>query len=173
MFPDLVAPFSHGVPRTKPDGTLLEYARAYKFTRAFYGLFVSTVIGVLVTLVTRPKPAEELEGLLYDSLPNAKRAYEVQRSAAQVVACQDEVVDADSGRPVIRVTEALRDALGASVGDAVLVSDRRWWYGGLRSRHATVGDTLPDQEGPALELGPDFRAMVASRGPHVVVERSG
>ena len=173
VFPVLVEPFSHGVPRTTPDGTLLEYARAYKFTRALYGLFVSPVIGVLVTLVTRPKPAEELEGLLYDSLPNAERAYDVRRSAAHVVPCEDEVVDAESGRSVVRVTEALRDALGADIGDTVLVSDRRWWYGGLRSRHATLGDALPDHEGPAVELGPDFRAMVATREARVVVERSG
>ena len=173
VLPELVEPFSHGVPRTKPDGTLLEYARAYKFTRALYGLAVSAGIGVLVTFLTKPQPEEELKGLVYDSIPHAERAYDVHRSAAISVAIDEDFVDEETGRPVVRLTAALRTALSAAPGDSVLISDRRWWYGGLRSRHAIIAAEAADADGSAVELGPDFRSMVASRSDHIVVERSG
>jgi Na+/proline symporter len=173
IFPELVEPFSHGVPRTKPDGTLLEYARAYKFTRAFYGLTVSAVIGVVVTLFTKPKSAEEIAGLVYDSIPHADKAYEVRRSAAMSVAVDSDDVDEQSGDSVVRLTEALRSALGASPGDSVLISDRRWWYGGLRSRHGIVAAEAADGQGACIELGPEFRDIVATRSRRIVVEFSG
>lgn len=173
FLPELVEPFSHGVPRTKPDGTLLEYARAYKFTRALYGLAVSAVIGVVVTIFTKPKPASEIEGLVYDSIPDAAGAYEVRRSAATALAAKADVIDEQTGHSLIRVTLALQDALAAKPGDSVLISDRRWWYGGLRSRHGVISEEPADGEGAAVELGPDFRSMVASRSDNVVVEFAG
>ena len=51
--PKLVVPFSHGVG---PDG--------YRFMRALYGLAVSGAIGVGVSFFTKPRPKEELVGLI-------------------------------------------------------------------------------------------------------------
>ncbi len=173
FLPELVEPFSHGVPRTKPDGTLLEYARAYKFTRALYGLAVSTVIGVVVTFLTKPKAEEEIAGLVYDSIPDPDAAYRVRRSAAISRPIEADDFDEETGQTQVRLTETLRAALEVSPGDTVLISDRRWWYGGLRSRHGVVSTDAATGNDSAVELGPDFRSMVASRSDHVVVEHSG
>jgi len=51
--PFLITPFSQGVG---PEG--------YGFMRALYGLVVAGAIGVVVTFLTRPKPMDEIDGLI-------------------------------------------------------------------------------------------------------------
>jgi hypothetical protein len=51
--PKLVVPFSHGVG---PEG--------YRFMRALYGLAVSGAIGVAVSFFTKPRPENEITGLI-------------------------------------------------------------------------------------------------------------
>ena len=90
VFPQLVAPFSHGVPgpgltegwgevftalANFQIGDVLGGAKSYKFTRAFYGLSVSVVLGVVTTLVTTPKSKEEMKGLVWGTISDAIERY--------------------------------------------------------------------------------------------------
>ena len=58
QMPELIAPFDHGV---EPGG---EGAKAYKYMRALFGIIACTGLGVIVSLVTKPKPPESLDNLV-------------------------------------------------------------------------------------------------------------
>ena len=147
FFPDLVAPFSHGIPRTTADGTLLEGAKAYKFTRAFYGISVSLVLGVVVTLFTKPRQKSDIVGLTYDTSTHfaktrSKNPMEVYAAARTYetpkVTLVDEQPCTEDGLPLVNVSSALSNALNATAGDRLLISDHRWWFGGLRSTQVEI-----------------------------------
>lgn len=168
-FPELVAPFSHGVPRTTADGTLLEGAKAYKFTRAFYGISVSLVIGVLVTLFTRARKSEDILGLTYKTSTHfaktkSKDPIEVYRPAQQSHARVHRIVQKLSttkdGLPIVSLSQQIADELGAEVGDRLLLSDHRWWFGGLRSTQVEVGALGLEADGADIEISVDLARRV-------------
>ena len=180
-FPELVAPFSQGIPRVQADGTVLEHAKAFKFTRALYGLSVSAVIGIVTTLLTQSKQASisrtppVTTALGWSQL--AKKLginpYEPSKSirvSPQVTAAIAET-DAETGHPLVRLSEAARTALGIVAGDRLLLADERWWFGGLRSIHVVVAEhALPDDE-PTVELNQELANWVSKTGRPVVLER--
>jgi solute:Na+ symporter, SSS family len=180
-FPELIDPLAHGIPTVKADGTVLEGAKAHKFMRAFFGLFVSFAIGVIVTPFSKPRKEEEIEGLtqvtsqslarkqagrdidVYDELPKTP--------AAIIETKQATPIDPETGSYVVRLNEAALEALVAKVGDRVLIADTRWWFGGLRSVHGIIAEELIEADGTAIELGPELRARVdASRSGGVDLE---
>jgi len=180
-FPELIDPLAHGIPTVKADGTVLEGAKAHKFMRAFFGLFVSFAIGVIVTPFSKPRKEEEIEGLtqvtsqslarkqagrdidVYDELPKTP--------AAIIETKQATPIDPETGSYVVRLNAAALEALVAKVGDRVLIADTRWWFGGLRSVHGIIAEELIEADGMAIELGPELRARVdASRSGGVDLE---
>lgn len=68
--PGLITPFAHGVPMVElpEDAGWLDGMKQYKFMRACFGMVVCTVIAVVVTLVTRPEPAEKQQGLVWGTV---------------------------------------------------------------------------------------------------------
>jgi SSS family solute:Na+ symporter len=176
FIPDLIAPFSHGIPRVKPDGEVLEYAKAFKFTRALFGLSVSAVIGVVVTCFTRPRPVEELSGYIMGTVtPDggtlASVFVESPKILSTVVRSDEDSYDEMSGRYEVRLSDPALQVLGAKGGDHVLLSDKRWWFGGLRSVHGTISDELLPGEGNEVEVGPRLRSILARAYSQVVVEK--
>lgn len=181
VFPELVAPFSHGIPRTAADGTLLEGAKAYKFTRAFYGISVSVVIGIVVTFLTQPKSRSEILGLTFDTsthFAKTRSSNPMEVYAAPVTYLASNVgTDATvtltvDGLPRISVSQALAESLGAVTGDRLLISDHRWWYGGLRSTQIEVGDVDSNAQAPDLGLDHALTQRIrASASAGIVVER--
>ena len=181
IFPELVAPFSHGIPRTAADGTLLEGAKAYKFTRAFYGISVSLVIGVVVTFLTQPKSRAEIVGLTFDTSThfaktrsqNPMEVYATPRTyLAQNILSDAQLTLTSDGLPLICVSKSLADDLGAVPGDRLLISDHRWWYGGLRSTQIEVSEIDGTPESADLNLDRAITQRIrASSGAGIVVER--
>jgi SSS family solute:Na+ symporter len=178
FIPELVAPFSHGIPAVNADGEPLEYAKAYKFTRAFYGLVVSGLIGIVVTLFTKPRALDEIEGLTQQTVRKMiqkrhGRDVNPYRKApsvkAQIQRVDEDIFDEETGEAQIRLSSKAREALGVSDGDSVLVSDRRWWFGGLRSLHVRITDTPLDAEGPCIALGPEVTQRVAKKNGNLVI----
>jgi len=157
-------------------------ARQYKFMRALFGLSVSSVIGVTVTLLTRPEPAEKQRGLVWGTVTDAIRRYkgsagkegESRKALARPRRVAEEAEPRGEGQLApIRISTALAGKLSAATGDLIYVSDRRWWLGGLRSAHAIV-DGIDDDAEAWIEMGPHTHATVVSRrrlGEAVVVER--
>ena len=138
-FPDLITPFAHGV---SDEGS-------FKYMRALYGLVVSGVIGVVVTLCTSPKKSDdEIKGLTLSSLKQAeqdfKGAVPVNKKVGRVVKLQVQVVppQADNGLSLHPDDLAV---MSADVGDMIYVADGRWYLGGLRAAHAVVTSSDGDK----------------------------
>jgi SSS family solute:Na+ symporter len=125
--PVLVTPFAHG--------TVGEYI----FIRAFFGVVVSTGIGVGVSLFTRPRPAEEVVGLTWDTLKTARDRFKGGKSrddgGGPKVPSVVRVLAGGAGDdpPPVGLAEETLRKLRASEGDVIFVDDGRWWMGGLRS----------------------------------------
>lgn len=119
---------------------------SYGFMRALYGLTVCGVIGFVVTLVTKPKPLDEIVGLVTGTQLEAMRRYkggEINRTPgkpAKGTVTIDESIAIDE----VRLPQAALDAMAAHPGDLVYVCDIRWWFGGLRSVRLRAGLPAPD-----------------------------
>lgn len=168
VFPELVAPFAHGVPAGEPGEGLLAGMKQYKFMRACFGLGVSAAIGVVVTLVTKPEPAEKQRGLVWGTVPEALDAMRAEERKPVPVEARARRRDHDElgeeGLPLVDITASLAEALEVSVGDRLYVSDRRWWLGGLNAGHALVGAIEKDATDLAIALGPSLRESVVAKG---------
>jgi Na+/proline symporter len=171
FFPELVAPFAHGVPPTEIGDGLLEGFKQYKYTRALYGLSMSAIIGVAVTYVTRPRPLEELQGLVWGTIPAAIERYKGRPGTetespwvtVRVVCGDQEWTVEKAPYPGAQISQALAHSLQATVGDLLYVTDSRSWLGGLRSGHVAVAAVISDAEVP-LALGPGSFDEIIARG---------
>jgi SSS family solute:Na+ symporter len=142
--------------------------RQFKFMRAFYGMSVCGLIGVLVTLFTRPEPLSRQGGLVWGTISDAIRRYKGKagderrgrHALAQARIMGGDPIHAQTGLPLIRISTATAAAINAGPGDMVHVSDRRAWLGGLRSTHAVVGEVYSDDELASVELGATVQRAV-------------
>jgi SSS family solute:Na+ symporter len=145
-WPELVAPFAHGVPAREVGDGFFEGAKQYKYMRALYGLSVSSVFGVVVALATTPPSRESQRGLVWGTVSDALRYYkgsEGTESASKFIAAAlrkgGELREMGSGQlPAVTLSSGLANLIAASVGDIVYVTDDRWWFGGLRASHGMV-----------------------------------
>ena len=180
FIPELVAPFSQGIPSETADGKALEYAKLYKFTRALYGLAVSAAIGIIVTLFTKPRDAAQIEGLTQPTVrkliakqtgSDAHPYQRVKKIKAAVTHSDTDTIHEASGQVIVQLSQKALDKLHLQPGDSILVSDRRWWFGGLRSSHAQIADEIADGADELVVLGPELRTRVAKGdGRMVIVE---
>jgi len=146
-WPVLITPFSHGV----------DPAGGFKYTRALYGLVASGVIALLVTWVTKPKPFEEIRGLVIGTLDYAKEKYkggpineeEGEKITGTLVVSKDVQTISLSGVAMSR--------LKARLGDLLYLEDGRKWLGGLRSVHTKVNKIHLDTD-PNIYVNPELIA---------------
>lgn len=156
----------------RDEGSLLSWTKQYQFMRACYGISVSAVIGVVVSLLTRPEPFERQRGLVWGTIADALRRFkgspgteaEKRTASALPIAGADDAISRDGAElPLARISRKLADKLGAEAGDVLYVTDTRWWLGGLRSTHAVVGQVAEDSDGQSsIELGPTAFASVVT-----------
>lgn len=167
--PSVITPFAHGVPMTDVGDGLFAGANQYKFMRAFYGIVVSTVIGVGVTFVTAPRPLSEIRGWVWGTIPDAIKRYTLKDTTEQASAAM--LTDTRLGPterhpvldlPLVRLSSALAVELRATVGDRIYVCDRRIWLGGLKSQHGVVAEVLPEG-GHWIEIPQDMADEVGKR----------
>jgi SSS family solute:Na+ symporter len=171
FFPSLIAPFVHASPAPAELGDgLLAGMDQFKFMRAFYGLAVCAVIGVVVTLVTRPRPLEEVRGLVWGTVSDAIAHYkgspgvEEESDWAQVqLEVGAEEPPGQAGLPVVHISSALSAAISAGAKDLLYVSDARAWLGGLRSAHAVIG-SVEERQGLSVRMGAAMHAVVVAPG---------
>jgi len=128
-YPGWIAPFAHGV---STEG-------GYKFMRAFFGILVSLGLAAGISFVTEPRSDEDLEGLVIDSLEAGRAAFQggALREGPEGELVTLRGVEADLEE--VAVHPEVMTRLAAEPGDLVYVADSRWWYGGLRSVHTTLG----------------------------------
>ena len=149
VFPEIITPLAHGVPMREVGDEFLAGKNQYKFMRALFGIAACLVIGVTVTLWTRPRALDEIRGLVWGTISDAIANYkgragdesESPWAAAQARLAEVDPVAASNGLPVAQIGTDVANALGGlQPGDLVYISDPRRWLGGLRSCHAVVGD---------------------------------
>jgi hypothetical protein len=174
FIPEIIRPFAHGVPmddnfREAGDG-LFAGAKQFKFMRALFGLGSSALIGVVVTLLTKPEPKEKQAGLVWGTVKDAIRHYKgsdgSETDSAETLAMprKTEVeapVEGEAQLPVVKLSASVMTQLRTKVGDPIYITDTRWWLGGLQSMHVVVGGLV---EGPddVVEIGPDSYELIVT-----------
>ena len=169
--PDVIAPFAHGIPKGG------EYETAWVFPRALYGLVVSSMLGVVVTFLTKPRTEEQMAGLVWSSIGDALAHYKGRSGAERpgkprlVKAVGGLALEqADNDMPLCQLSKPLMKALEVEVGDVVYVCDPRRWLGGLRSEHCIVG-AASDEDGEAVRLPDSILADITHKSDQVRIER--
>lgn len=130
--PQIVAPFSHGIP---PTG-------GFKYIRALYGISISGFIAVVVTFFTKPKPVSEITGLVINSVEQAKAKYKggvpTDEKIGKPIKGVLKILEGSFAEKTISIYKDDMATLFAEPGDLLYVADKRRWLGGLRSAHVKV-----------------------------------
>ena len=153
-------------------GGLFAGAKQYKYMRALFGLIVCALLGLIVTLLSKATPLEQIRGYVWGTVADAIRVYKGSDGAegesawaeASLVAGSEDAVGGPADLPLVTVNQALADALGGvRSGDLVYVTDRRWWLGGLRSCHGMV-DRVDGEGAAAVVMGASAREALVAPG---------
>ncbi|MCY4644174.1 MAG: sodium/solute symporter [Bacteriovoracales bacterium] len=163
IWPHLISPFSHGV---SGEG-------GFKYMRALYALVACGGIGVVVSLLSRPK--ENVQGLVVGSIGEAIKRFKgglPNFKKSTPIKCL--LTPSQDLNTTIALTSSGMEKLGALEGDLLFVRDKRWWYGGLRSAQ---GKLVPSQKSHG---GKDFEVFLSPQdiesgglraGERVIVEK--
>jgi SSS family solute:Na+ symporter len=178
LFPAVIIPFAHGVPGGDTAWDFLAGMREQQFMRACYGSVLCAIIGVVVTLMTRPEPLEKQRGLVWGTISDALRHYkgsagresEVTRALAMPQLLQAELPHFGTAELAgIRISATVARQLDAHVGDLLYMTDSRWWTGGLHSAHVIVAEI--SEHGIEATVAMEeraFRNVVGKRLKHPV-----
>ena len=105
-----------------------------------------TIIAVVVTYCTKPKPLSELQGLVIGTMNRAKELYkggplnEVEgKKALGTLSIKD-------GLEGISVNSKMLELMKARMDDLVYLEDGRKWLGGLRSVHSKIKEVHEDSD---------------------------
>ncbi|HIA94670.1 MAG TPA: sodium:solute symporter family protein [Candidatus Marinimicrobia bacterium] len=151
--PEVIIPFSHGVPMVEVEDGFLSGMKQFKFMRAFYGISVSAGIGILVTCFTKAEQESKQRGLVWGTVKDAifhyKGSYGDENSQSKSVAFpmildQPKKVKGEGKLPIVHISQSLSHELNAKEGDLLYVSDTRWWLGGLYSSHMIIESIFED-----------------------------
>lgn len=173
LFPAVIIPFAHGVPGGNTAWDFLAGMREQQFMRACYGAVLCALIGVVVTVLTRPEPLEKQRGLVWGTISDALRHYKGSPGReSQVAKAMARPRKLDGQLPHfgtaeltgIRISPSVARELDAQVGDLVYVTDARWWTGGLHSAHVIVAEISSQDKEATVELDETaYRNVVGQR----------
>lgn len=178
VWPELIAPFAHGVPMKEVEDGFLAGKDVWKFMRAFYGIVVCAAIGVGVSLFTKARPIEDVKGLVWGTVEDAIAWYkgasgkevESDWAEANARAGDDDRRLGPGLLPVVTLDEGLAATIGANVGDLVYLSDARAWLGGLKASHAVI-DGIEQLGDGAIVVGPTLVRVLGGTDKPLRVKR--
>ena len=168
VWPEIITPFAHGVPLKEVDPGFLSGKSQYKFMRAFFGLVVCTGVGVTVALLTKPRPLEDVRGLVWGTVADALARYKGSAGTedtsvfvdAAAVATDDDSRQGAGDLPVVRLATDVAAGIQAAAGDLVYLTDARVWLGGLRATHARVAAIDDGLAAGQVTVGPTLRRQL-------------
>lgn len=137
IFPQLISPFDHGIEMMS--------GRPYIYIGALYNIIVCALVGVTVSLVTKPKNPEDIKGLSIFDVANAREYFKGSKPndrEGEKVLVQYKVVE--DQEDVFRFSKNDMERMAADPGDLVYMMDKRKWMGGLKSIHSVYG--IPHDE---------------------------
>jgi SSS family solute:Na+ symporter len=145
--------------------------KQFKFMRAFYGLSVSAVIGIVTTLFTKPESSDRQKGLVWGTVKDAILHYKgsagAETDVKKTLACP-QFSDRCLGKvgtgdlALVNISTSLARKLEAHPGDLLYISDKRWWLGGLYSAH-TVIRTVFDGSKKIIQIDPETSKAVVTK----------
>ncbi|MEE2750953.1 MAG: sodium:solute symporter family protein [Myxococcota bacterium] len=172
VWPQIIEPFAHGVPMVEVEEGFLSGKNQFKFMRAFFGLSVCTIIGLVAVPFSRAPDPNTLKGLVWGTVGDAIAHFKGKAGSetesdwvhTATAALDSDVLDDHTGLSNAQVSRPLAEAIQAEVGDLVYVTDPRWWLGGLKSSHVRISDIQegPSVEGFSISLGPRVRERIGS-----------
>ncbi|MBL7047570.1 MAG: sodium/solute symporter [Candidatus Marinimicrobia bacterium] len=139
IFPQLIYPFAHGIE--------MQVGKPYIYIGALYNIVVCALVGISVSLMSKPKNPEDIKGLSIFDLARAREYFKGSKPndrEGKKAKVNFKVVK-DQG-DVIRFSKNDMALMAADPGDLVYLMDRRKWLGGLKSIHSVYGG-LHDEEG--------------------------
>ncbi|MBP7829339.1 MAG: sodium/solute symporter [Kiritimatiellae bacterium] len=105
---------------------------------ALFGMLVTAVVGVVLTLLTAPDTRKDITGLTVETLDEAMELYKggkpnpiPGRPVKRLPVRLDESIPFQQ----VAVSPAAMERMKAREGDLVYLTDARGWLGGLRSQH--------------------------------------
>lgn len=132
-----------------PEGKVTKFgfktAGDYSYFRSVFGLIVTLIAGVVISLFTKPK--EGIDGLTVSTIMAAKRKFkggEPNEEKGEKIVCNVKVVEGDE--ELVYLTQNDMDKLKARPGDILYIADHRAWLGGLRSSHIKAGEPHSETE---------------------------
>jgi len=119
----------------------------YSLFRGLFGVVVTAIIGIVVTMLTPKQSEAKIRGLTVFSLGEAMRAFKdgipnFKPSRTPTVKALALQVDESAGEH-IRLPSPVMESLAVEEGDLVYVADDRWWLGGIRSVQLKAGAPAP------------------------------
>ncbi len=169
--PEVIIPFSNGVPMQETGTGIFAGMKQFKFMRAFYGLSVSAVIGIVVTLFTKPESSDRQKGLVWGTVKDAILHYKGSAGAEAVgrkALAHPQLLDRSlettgtGNLALVDISTSLARELEAGPGDLLYISDRRWWLGGLYSAH-TVIRAVFDESKKVIEIDRETSQTVITK----------
>jgi len=131
---------------------------SYKFMRALFGLIASGVLGVSISLITRPKPPEQIKGLIAGTQLDAMRQYkgaEPNRKPGSKTTVRVIIDKTLASENIVIVPQNTLDKMEAEPGDFLYASHIKWYYGGLRSVHIKAGQPSSDTKEQCMLISPE------------------
>lgn len=138
-FPKLTHPLAWFVVGNKND----------IYMPALFGMLVTAVVGVIITLLTKPDTQKDITGLTVDTLDEAMVIYKggtpnhaIGKTVKRIAYRLDESIPFG----LVSASMAAMERMKANEGDMCYLTDARGWLGGLRSQHVKFAapHALPD-----------------------------
>ncbi|NLB66085.1 MAG: sodium:solute symporter family protein [Lentisphaerae bacterium] len=138
-FPKLTHPLAWFVVGNKHD----------IYMPALFGMLVTAVVGVIITLLTKPDTQKDITGLTVDTLDEAMVIYKggtpnhaIGKTVKRIAYRLDESIPFG----LVSASMAAMERMKANEGDMCYLTDARGWLGGLRSQHVKFAapHALPD-----------------------------
>jgi len=163
--PAVIYPFSHGM---EAGG---EGIKAYKYIRAFYGMFMSGLLGVIFTYLSEAPVKSKLLRYIWGRekvLMREFKGFEPNTECGANVNLAIKVC-ADLQEDAVRVPAGAMKEMKALQGDLVFLSAQGWMHGGLKSAHGQIkGESKTEVEISASLLD----TISVADGEMIVVEKN-
>ncbi|MFH1131915.1 MAG: sodium:solute symporter family protein [Pseudomonadota bacterium] len=138
VFPEVISPFSFGVPKGG------EYLHAWVYQRALFGLVSSFAIGIFFTLRNPPPDPIKIRGLVWGTIDEARRLFKGGEPNLEpgpaiilnVVKLPAEPQESFFSLVQIGASDCVK--MNTNAGDIVQVAHTNGLYGGLRSFQAKI-----------------------------------
>ena len=142
FFPRLITPLAHGV----------DPSEGFSYMRSLFGLVLSVVVGVGITLLDSTSPGRSMSGLVVASLHEGVALFKGgkpnDRGAGRSAVLSIRVTDSASTE--VNLPRQVMKDLYVDEGDLLYLSDARWWLGGFRATHVKAGP--PSESDETLDL---------------------